>query len=310
MKKLALLLGALSLVSSVAYAKEVVPAVEEVVVVEEAAPVAAAPMLRVTSIGQYVEVDNSSTVADGHDANVGEEVYFGNVVNFAYGDDWTFNLTAHKTWDMDTDDGIHGANHRIEIGGWRSFDNFALGMKWRNQENYDRLYFRGKYSYGMFDGWADVAYQANNEKAGDNLGDQWYSEGEPIAVTVGPVRFAYYYELNHMLGDVAKGDKEDDIVHQLRASLPVYQGEKLSLGLEYRYQFAHDEDYNGKPVKGWQEATKHIGIVKAAYAVTENLTVDGYYRYDFRSYEAKDGAEADAHDDYYGEFYAGWTYTF
>ena len=34
MKKIALLLGALSLVSSVAYAKEVVPAVEEVTVVE------------------------------------------------------------------------------------------------------------------------------------------------------------------------------------------------------------------------------------------------------------------------------------
>lgn len=310
MKKLALLLGALSLVSSVAYAKEVVPAVEEVVVVEEAAPVAAAPALTVTSIGQYVEVDNVS----GHDgANIGEEVYFGNTVNFAYGEDWTFQLLAHKTWSMDTDDGIHGADHRIEIGGWRNFDNFALGMKWRNQKTYDRLYFRGKYSYGMFDGWADVAYQANNDNStekGKELGDQWYSEGEPIAVTVGPVRFAYYYELNHMLGDVAKGDKEDDIVHQLRASLPVYQGEKLSLGLEYRYQFAHDEDYNGKPAKGWQEATKHIGIVKAAYAVTENLTVDGYYRYDFRSYEAKDGAARDDHDDYYGEFYAGWTYTF
>ena len=304
MKKLALLLGALSLVSSVAYAKEVVPAVEEVVVVEEAAPVAA-PAFRVTSIGQYVEVDNTSGGSD-----IGEEVYFGNTVNFAYGEDWTFNLTAHKTWDMDTDKGIHSNNHRIEVGGWRNFDNFALGMKWRAQETYDRLYLRGKYSYGMFDGWADVAYQANNEKAGDNLGDQWYSEGEPIAVTVGPVRFAYYYELNHMLGDVAKGDKEDDIVHQLRASLPVYQGEKLSLGLEYRYQFAHDEEYNGK--EPWQETTKHIGIIKAAYAVTENLTVDGYYRYDFRSYEAKDGGAdyKDAHDDYYGEFYAGWTYTF
>ena len=44
--------------------------------------------------------------------------------------------------------------------------------------------------------------------------------------------------------------------------------------------------------------------------MTENLTVDGYYRYDFQSYEAKDGAKEDNHDDYYGEFYAGWTYTF
>ena len=57
MKKLALLLGALSLVSSVAYAKEVVPAVEEVVVVEEAVPVAAAPALTVTSFGQGIEFD-------------------------------------------------------------------------------------------------------------------------------------------------------------------------------------------------------------------------------------------------------------
>ena len=309
MKKLALLLGALSLVSSVAYAKEVVPAVEEVVVVEEAVPVAAAPALRVTSIGQYVEVDNASghDYANDNKADIGEEVYFGNVVNFAYGEDWTFQLLAHKTWSMDTDDGIHGADHRIEIGGWRNFDNFALGMKWRNQETYDRLYLRGKYNFGMFDGWADVAYQANNEDV-ESVGDQWYSEGEPIAVTVGPVRFAYYYELNHMLGDIAVGAKEDDIVHQVRASLPVYQGEKLSLGLEYRYQFAHDEEYNG--TTPWQETTKHIGIVKAAYAVNENLTLDGYYRYDFRSYEAKDGDQPDAHDDYYGEFYAGWTYTF
>ena len=304
MKKLALLFGALSLVSSVAYAKEVVPAVEEVVVVEEVAPVAAAPAFRVTSIGQYVEIDNAS----GHNgSDIGEDVYFGNVVNFAYGDNWTFNLTAHKTWSMDTDDGIHGNDHRIEIGGWRSFDNFALGMKWRNQNDYDRLYLRGKYNFGMFDGWADVAYQANNTKA-DETGDQWYSEGEPIAVTVGPVRFAYYYELNHMLGNIEQHGQEDNIAHQFRASLPVYQGEKLSLGLEYRYQFAEKEEYNGKTP--WQEDTKHIGIVKAAYAVTENLTVDGYYRYDFRSYEAKDGNQKDNHDDYYGEFYAGWTYSF
>ena len=308
MKKLALLLGALSLVSSVAYAKEVVPAVEEVVVVEEAVPVAAVPTLRVTSIGQYVEVDNASghDYANDNKADIGEEVYFGNVVNFAYGEDWTFQLLAHKTWNMDTDNGIHGENHRIEIGGWRSFDNFALGMKWRNQEQYDRLYLRGKYNFGMFDGWADVAYQANNTRA-DYTGDQWYSEGEPIAVTVGPVRFAYYYELNHMLGDVGQLEKEDDIVHQVRASLPVYQGEKLSLGLEYRYQFDDKEEYNGKT--GWYEDTKHIGIVKAAYAVNENLTVDGYYRYDFIDSEAKDGAKSKA-DNYYGEFYAGWTYTF
>ncbi|MDP0492945.1 MAG: hypothetical protein Q7K48_01325 [Fusobacterium sp. JB021] len=47
MKKLVVFLGALSIVSS-AYAKEVMPIAE----------VAAAPMLKVDSIGQYIEVDN------------------------------------------------------------------------------------------------------------------------------------------------------------------------------------------------------------------------------------------------------------
>lgn len=300
MKKLALLLGALSLVSSVAYAKEVVPAVEEVVVVEEVKPVEAAPTLRVTSVGQYIEIDNTSGNED-----IGEEVYFGNTIDFAYGEDWTFQVLAHKTWSMDTDDGIHGADHRLEIGGWRHFDNFSVGMKWRGQENYDRLYGRVKYNYGMFDGWVDVAYQANNNHNGP---DKWYSEAEPIALTVGPLRFAYYYETYYNTGSVAAGEEEYNLAHQLRVAAPIYKGEKLSLGLEYRWQFNEAEEYkDGKTP--WQEDGKHIGILSAAYKVTENLTVDGYYRYDFRDYEGKDGAK-DADKDYYGEFYAGWTYTF
>ena len=79
MKKLALLLGALSLVSSVAYAKEVVPAVEEVVVVEEAAPVAAAPALRVTYFGQSIEIDNYSRHRAGDGAG-NDNLDIGNVM--------------------------------------------------------------------------------------------------------------------------------------------------------------------------------------------------------------------------------------
>ncbi len=309
MKKIMLLLGALSLVSSVAYAKEVVPAVEEVAVVEEVKP--AAPTLTVTSIGQYVEVDNTSGGED-----IGEEVYFGNTVDFAYGEDWTFQLLAHKTWYMDTDDGINSRDHRIEIGGWRHFDNFSLGMKWRNQSDYDRLYLRGKYSYGMFSGWADIAYQANNSSDADvDDNDAWYSEGMPIAITVGPVTLGYYYELNTLtIGNTKEGEREHLLDHQLRLMFPLYTGEKLSLSAEYRWQFAQDQEYDGKAfvdgVEGYQEKTGHKAILKAAYAVTDNFTIDGYYRYDFNEYEAKDGAAKDKADNYYGEFYAGWTYTF
>ncbi len=308
MKKLALLLGALSLVSSVAYAKEVVPAVEEVVVVEEAAPVAAAPALRVTSFGQYVEVDNNSHVASGkHNANIGETVFFGNTVGLAYGDNWTFGLLGAKMWDMDTDDGIHGNDHRLQIDAWRNFENGSLGFRWRGQSTYDRYYLRGKYSYGMFSGWADLAYQSNNSSSNSDREDNWYSEGMPVCVTYGPVTAGYYYEWDKMINANKEG-YEGTLSHQLRVMFPLYTGEKLSLSGEYRYQFAQDQDYEVKTE--WQEKTGHAVILYAGYKLTENLALDGYYRYDFNEYEAKDGNQADQRDDYYGEFYAGWTYTF
>ena len=301
MKKLALLLGALSLVSSVAYAKEVVPAVEEVVVVEEAAPVAAAPAFRVTSIGQYVEVDNTSGSSD-----IGEEVYFGNTVNFAYGDNWTFGLLAHKTWNMDTDKGIHGENHRLQLDAWRNYENFSLGLRYRGQENYDRYYVRGKYSYGMFSGWADLAYQSNNSMDNTDREDSWYSEGMPVGVTVGPVTVGYYYEWDKYMNALPNG-YESTLSHQLRVMAPLYTGEKLSLSAEYRWQFAQDEDYEVSGAS-YDEKTAHIGILYAAYKVTDNLTLDGYYRYDFNEYDGQN--KEDKADNYYGEFYAGWTYTF
>ena len=160
MKKLALLLGALSLVSSVAYAKEVVPAVEEVVVVEETAPVAAAPALTVTYVGQSLEVDNDSGSSD-----IGEGVHFGNAVGLAY-DDWTFDFFARKTWNMDTDNGIHSKGHRLQLDAWKNYENVALGVRYRGEKDKDSYYLRGKYNYGMFSGSLDVAYRSYNENVG------------------------------------------------------------------------------------------------------------------------------------------------
>jgi opacity protein-like surface antigen len=161
MKKTLLLLGALSLISSAAYAKEVLPAVEEQpIVVEEV--VKAQPMLRVTDVGQYLEIDNTSGGED-----IGQEVHFANYVGLAYGDDWTFGFMARKAWSMDTDDGIHSGDHRLDLDVWKHFnDNFSLGFRFRNQDDFDRYYLRTKYSYGMFSGDFDIAYQSNNSEAG------------------------------------------------------------------------------------------------------------------------------------------------
>ena len=318
MKKLALLLGALSLVSSVAYAKEVVPAVEEVVVVEEAAPVAAAPALRVTSVGQFIEVDNNSG-----SSNIGEDVFFGNTVGLAYGDDWTFGLMASKIWDVDTE-GVHSKNHRIELDAWRHFDNFSVGARWRQESGKDRYLARVKYNYGMFSGWVDAGYESQNshtdleEISGNSYDDNWYSEGMPLAVTVGPVTVGYYYEYLKYVGNenITEDDfHKSDLRHQLRAMFPIYNGEKLTLSGEYRYQFAQDVDQYStwrdyEIEEDWQEKTAHVAILNASYAVTDALTVSGYYRYDFNEYEAHGNISKDKADNYYGEFSVGWNYAF
>ena len=304
MKKLALLLGALSLVSSVAYAKEVVPAVEEVVVVEEAAPVAAAPALTVTNIGQFIEVDNESGKSD-----IGEGVWFGNSVGLAY-DDWTFGFMGAKIWDMDTDNGIHSSDHRIELDFWKNYENFSVGAIWRSQSTFDRYMARVKYDYGMFSGDLAAGYKFANKDANDSF----HAEGMPVAVTVGPVKVGYYFEYDKFNGTVdtadTKGnyDKEEEVFHQVRVFFPLYHGEKLTLDAQYRYQFAHDQEF-ASDKQGWQENNRHIGLLSGSYAVSDNLSVFGSYEYDFHKYEGKDGAP-DKKDNYYGEFILGWNYAF
>ena len=313
MKKLVLLLGALSLVSSVAYAKEVVPAVEEVTVVEEA-PVAA-PALTVTYVGQSLEFDNDSGSSD-----IGESVHFGNAVGLAY-DDWTFDFFARKTWDMDTDDGIHSKNHRLQLDAWKNYENFALGVRYRGEKDKDGYYLRGKYNYGMFSGSLDVAYRSYNSNAGRpgaegaNESDAIYIEATPVAVQVGPVKVGYYFEADDIKLNSSEGEKEHWWRHQLRIGAPLYTGEKLSLGLEYRWQFDTDVEYDGDYSYREENSNTHVLYLTGAYAVTENLTIDAYYQYDMKDYDVKnEGKEykgdAKDHANYYGEFCIGWTYKF
>ena len=286
MKKLALLLGALSLVSSVAYAKEVVPAVEEVVVVEEVKAVEAAPALTVTYVGQGLEIDNTSGAED-----IGEGVHFSNSVGLAYGD-WTFDLFARKTWSMDTDDGIHSSGHRLQLDAWKQVnDNLAFGLRYRGQNEFDRYYLRTKYNYGMFSGNIDVAYQSNN--AASDHEDAYYVEAIPVAVTVGPVTVGYYVEADTWSVNTKEDGFEHKYRQQLRVGAPLYTGEKLSLGLEYRWQFDTDVEYD-KDAPKYKGAYKeensntHILYLSGSYALTENLSIDGYYQYDMKEFDAKD----------------------
>ena len=295
MKKLALLLGALSLVSSVAYAKEVVPAVEEVVVVEETAPVAA-PALRVTSFGQSIEVDNNAGSDNGDIGNV----MLGHKVGLAYGDDWTFSVFARKGWEMDTDDGAHSDGHRIELDAWRAFDNYSLGLRWRQEASKDRYYLRGKYSYGMLSGSADVWYEAVNADK-DGQQDNYEMELIPVKLTYGPFGIGYFFDYKKGVGDIDdKKDLDDATEHQIRLYANFDLTEKLSTYAEYRVTLGREE--NGEDVFDAGDYQKiEVG---AAYALTENLTLSTYYAYEFAD------TDEDEHYQRYGEFWAGWNYSF
>lgn len=315
MKKTLLLLGALSLISSAAYAKEVLPAVEEQpIVVEEV--VKAQPMLRVTDVGQYLEIDNTSGGED-----IGQEVHFANYVGLAYGDDWTFGFMARKAWSMDTDDGIHSGDHRLDLDVWKHFnDNFSLGFRFRNQDDFDRYYLRTKYSYGMLSGWIDVAYQSNNGNDEVDHEDAWYGEAIPLQINYGPAYLGYYIEADTWGVDtvknlnVEKAGFEHWYRQQLRLGTNLYNGEKLTVGVEYRWQFDTDVEYDTKYMAQRKTYAKdderHIVVLSADYNVTENFSVGGYYQYEWRSYDRSGDHVEDKADNYYGEFQIGWNYKF
>ena len=309
MKKLALLLAALS-VASVSYAKEVMPEaapVVEEVVEQEVVEVKAAPVLRVTSIGQALEIDNTSGAED-----IGEAVHLANTVGLAIGDNWTFELMARKTWSASMDDyvkdgktysdGMKSAGHRVDLSATRHFENFAVGLKWRTEQDIEKFFLPVSYNYGMVSGWATPAFVNYDNKSSD----AWYLEAMPVIVKYGPVALGYYFE-----GEEETGSGDEHFAdHQVRLMLDLYSTDNFRLGAEYWYQFAseHKEYKVAKKAYEEYENNKHVAVLSAAYDVTENLTVDGYYRYDFNKYDGL--VNVTKADDYYGEFCVGWTYNF
>ena len=160
-------------------------------------------------------------------------------------------------------------------------------------------------------------YDAVNDTDAD---DGYYVEAEPVKVTVGPVTLGYWFKTEN---DIMKGDEsaiEHWYRHQLRASMPIYQGEKLNVGVQYGWEFANNLELadSSKTYAYKHDNGTHALWLNASYKVNENLTIDGYYEYDMYKWEVegnKDGDQVDGLDSkdsskYYGEFYIGWTYTF
>ena len=266
MKKLALLLTALGLVSAAAYAE--------------------APALRVTSVGQYIELDNTY----GDDAL--NTVHFANEVGLAY-EDWTVGLLARKAWKIDKDDNVTSDNHRLQMDVWKKInDNYKLGMRWRAQENYDRLYLRGAYNFGLVSGSADVWYEFKNAGNDD---DNTEMELIPVRLNYGPFGLAYFYNQKDGTGS---GDAQDVRENQIRAYAN-YKFGQLSTYAEYRITLGKEEGSTDTYDAGDYQKLE----VGASYPLTENLSVRGYYAYEY-------GDKKDDSKVRYGEYCLGWTYTF
>ncbi|MCI6153357.1 MAG: hypothetical protein MR673_09605 [Fusobacterium perfoetens] len=295
MKKLALLLAAVGMVSAVAYA---------------------APELTVTSVGQEIEIENSN-----HNGTDLDEVNLYNNVGLAYGD-WSIGLQAGKQWAINWDDSkdVHSKSHRLQIDVWNKVtDDLKLGFRYRGTSSYDRFYGRWDWNNGLLWSAGDVWYQAESEVNDTN--DSLQFEVFPIGVQYGPFKVGYFINYVKTLGDTSviqkngKLVKEDYIEHQIRAYWTFFKGEQLTLSTEGRFTLTADENYEKTtPYRTYDDFGRNRIYLKANYAMTENLTVYGSYAWEFRDFKFEDykpGAPKDDNtENAYQNFIVGWSYKF
>ena len=284
MKKLALLLAALGVVSAAAYA---------------------APELTVTSIGQEVEVEHTN----GSDLTT---AWLYNNVGLAYGD-WSFGFQGAKKWGYNhNNDDIAGVDNRIQIDAWKRInEDLKLGVRYRGDRDLERFMARYDYSHGMFLSSGDFWYQVNDKNNDpDTLRAEWF----PIGVKIGPVTAKYLIDYTKATGDRINGELESSVEHQLRLYAPLYKWDKLSLSTEARITLHSEEDHaSGKDYKGYptyEDFGRNRLYLKANYAMTENLGVYVNYAYEFGKHEGRDGEKDPQGNKYYQNLTFGWSYTF
>ena len=292
MKKLALLLAALGVVSAAAYA---------------------APELTVTSVGQEVEIEHTLGTDD-------TTAWLYNNVGLAY-EDWSFGLQAAKQWNYDKDDnghdedgkGISSNNNRLQFDVWKKInDNLKLGFRYRGQKDFDRFYARYDFNYGMLWSNGDFWYQVNNNNAEDNIEFEWF----PIGLKYGAFKVGYfinYGEWNNPVEDNADlhTEKESFTEHQIRAYADLYKTEKLTVSTELRVTLEKEQDMvDGKEYKAWDDFGRNRLYLGASYNVTENLNVYGKYAYELGDEITKDGKAEDKHTKDYEALIFGWSYRF
>lgn len=312
MKNKFLFLGAFLCIAGSTFAKEVI---EQPVIVEDTniivEPVIAVrePIFTKVSVGQNLEIDNTSGGED-----IGESVLFLNEVALST-ENWDYSLVAGTVFSSDTDDLFEDSHARMQLEAIRNFQNGFAGVRWRAEDDYNRYYFRTGYNYGILSGWMDAQYWSFDNGSTDQ--DSVEIEIMPANITLGPLTVGYYLDYIDYTGEGQQEDHgllEKSYSHQIRAYLPLYSTEKLSFDLEYRLGLHNHEDYSNTNAAEGYSVYKDFGynafILNANYAVTENLDLSAYYRYDISDFESKSGPADTESGKYYGEFFVGWAYSF
>ena len=289
MKKLALLLAALGVVSAATYA---------------------APELTVTSIGQEVEIEHTNGSDD-------TTAWLYNNVGLAYGD-WTFGLKGAKQWNYDDTDnynakgewegkGVSSKDSRLDLEAWRKInDDLRLGVKYRGQDDFARYMVMYNYNHGMFLSNGDFWYQVN-ENGNDVLRTEWF----PIGVKIGPITAKYLFNYGKTTGDRGIGEEKSFTEHQLRLYAPLYKGDRLSVNTEARINIHNEKDKVNDPgYDDWKDFGKNRLYLKTSYAMTENLNIYANYAYEIGKQEGKNGNPDPSGKKYYQNFTFGWTYKF
>lgn len=288
MKKLALLLAALGVMSATTFAAE--------------------SALRITNVGQEVEIENESG-----GSNIGESVYFGTSVGLAY-KDWTFGVIGAKRWNVDTDD-VDSVTGRVVLDAWKHYDNYKLGFRFRSEKDYDRYYARGAWNHGMFWGSADLWYEAKSGKdaKGNDKNDTWRGEIFPIGVQYNGIKLGWFVDAEIVSGSVADGYREQNFEHQLRLYAPLYKGEKLTLTTQIRHTLTVDDKYNGEAKEDasrYEDFGRTRVYLESDYKVNDALNVYLKYGYEFREKEYVKSGKSDENANYFGDLIFGWNYKF
>ena len=284
MKKLALLLTALGVMSATTFAAE--------------------SALRITNVGQEVEIENTSGGED-----IGESVYFGTSVGLAY-KDWTFGVIGAKRWAVDTKD-TDSITGRVVLDAWKNYDNYKLGFRFRSEKDYDRYYGRVAWNHNMLWGAADVWYESKTKSDAADANDTLRGEVYPIGVQYKGVRLGWFVDYTKTLGTLKANSLEESFEHQLRFYAPLYKGEKLTVQTEIRHTLHNNKEYKEKTAHTvYDDFGRTRVYLKNNYKVNESLNVYFNYAYEFRDWEAKDGATNTDSNRYFGDIVFGWNYKF